>query len=62
MTTYPYRWRVRTRLPERFGQLLRVIIRGGMNSALVEFDDGHRCVTSRNYFRKMTPRHAKRRS
>jgi hypothetical protein len=41
------------RLPARHGQLLRVLIRGGMNSALVEFEDGFRCVTSRNYFRKI---------
>ncbi len=42
---YPYYWRVRTRLPERFGQHLRVIVRGGMNSALVEFQDGSRFVS-----------------
>lgn len=49
---YPYVWRVRTRLAHRKGQSCRVLIRGGMNSALVEFEDGFRCVTSRNYFRK----------
>jgi hypothetical protein len=54
-TNYPYYWRVRTRLPERYGQRLRVLIRGGMNSALVEFADGFRCVTSRNYIRKARP-------
>ena len=48
-----YRWRVHTRLPERFGQTCRVLIRGGMNSALVEFLDGARVVTSRNYVRKI---------
>lgn len=45
-------WRVRTRLPERFGQRCRVVIRGGMNSALVEFEDGYQVITSRNYMRK----------
>lgn len=54
--TYPYFWRVRTRLPHRFGQHLRVVVRAGMNSALIEFDDGTRVVTSRNYFRKHTSR------
>lgn len=49
---FPYRWRVHTRLPHRFGQRLRVLIRGGMNSCLVEFQDGFRAVTSRNYMRK----------
>jgi hypothetical protein len=48
----PYIWRVRSRLPERFGQPCRVIVRGRMNSALVEFEDGYRVVTSRNYIRK----------
>ncbi len=47
-----YRWRVRTRLPERFGQRCRVLVRGGMNSCLVEFEDGARYVTSRNYVRR----------
>lgn len=28
MPDYPYYWRVRTRLPERFGQRLRVLARG----------------------------------
>jgi hypothetical protein len=49
---YPYYWRVRTRYPERFGQRCKVIVRGKMNSCLVEFDDGYKTVTSRNYIRK----------
>ena len=51
---WPYVWRVRTRLGERFGQACRVIVRGAMNSALVEFEDGRRFVTSRNYLRRRT--------
>lgn len=47
-----YRWRVRTRLPERFGQLCSVVVRGGMNSCIVQFQDGFRTITSRNYLRK----------
>lgn len=55
-TPYIYRWRVRTRLAHRFGQLCRVIIRAGeMNSCLVEFQDGQRHVTSRNFLRKDNP-------
>jgi len=50
---YPYRWRVHTRLPERFGQRLRVICRGTMNSCEVEFEDGYRAITSRWYMRKV---------
>lgn len=46
-------WRWRTNLPERFGQRLRVLARGRMNSALVEFEDGERHVVSRFAFRKV---------
>lgn len=49
---YPYYWRVRTRYPERFGQRCAVLVRGKMNSCLVQFEDGHKTVTSRNYVRK----------
>jgi len=53
---YPYIWRVKTRLPERFGQRCAVLVRSKtMNSALVEFEDGHLVVTSRNYLRKAKP-------
>lgn len=48
----PYYWRVRSRLPERFGQFCRILARGKKNNALVEFADGYRVVTSRNYVRK----------
>jgi len=36
----------------RKGQLCRVIVRGRMNSAWVEFEDGFQAVTSRNALRK----------
>jgi hypothetical protein len=49
-----YRWRVRARLPVRFGTHCRVLARGKMNSALVQFiADGKRVITSRNYLRKV---------
>lgn len=51
---FQYYWRVKTRLPERFGQACRVLARGKMNSCLVEFEDGYRVITSRNYFRKIS--------
>jgi hypothetical protein len=53
MNDFPYFWRVRTRFPERKGSRCRVLIRGKMNSCLVEFEDGFRVVTSRNYVRKI---------
>jgi hypothetical protein len=53
MSEQLYRWLWRKRLPERYGQTFRVICRGAMNSCLIEFDDGWRCVTSRNALRKI---------
>lgn len=55
MIAKTYFWRVKTRLPERYRQKCIVLIRGGMNSALVQFEDGFKCVTSRNYYRKAKP-------
>jgi hypothetical protein len=52
-TEFKYIWRVKTRLPERQGQRCRVLVRGSMNSCLVEFEDGYKVVTSRNYLRKV---------
>jgi hypothetical protein len=49
---YPYVWTWKTRLPDRRGQHLKVIVRGALNSCLVEFADGQRFVTSRNALRK----------
>lgn len=47
-----YRWRVRTRLPERFGQRCKILVTARrMNSVLVEFEDGYKVVTSRWYVR-----------
>lgn len=47
------RWYWRARLPERHGQTFRVICRGKLNSALIEFGDGFRVVTSRNALRRV---------
>lgn len=53
MSEHPYVWRVRARLPERYGTRCRVLVRGKMNSALVQFEDGYKVVTSRNYLRRV---------
>lgn len=51
-----YRWHWKARMPERHGQLFRVLVRGKLNSCLVEFiNDGWRMVTSRNALRKDKP-------
>jgi hypothetical protein len=51
--TFDRVWYWRKRLTERKGQRCRIIARGGMNSALVEFEDGFRVVTSRFAIRKV---------
>lgn len=52
MPDYPLYWRVRKWLPNRYGQACRIVARGAMNAALVEFEDGYRAVTSRWFVRK----------
>lgn len=39
-------------LGKRKGHACRVIVRGAQNSALIEFEDGYRVITSRNGLRK----------
>jgi hypothetical protein len=51
-TDYPLVWWWRARLPGRKGQRCRVLVRGRMNSVLVEFEDGFRVVTSRFAIRR----------
>ena len=47
-----YIWRVKTRLPERYMTVCKVLARGKRNTCLVEFEDGYRVTTSRNYLIK----------
>lgn len=47
---YIFRWRKLG--PERFNKRCKVIVRGAMNSCLIEFEDGFRVVTSRNALMK----------
>lgn len=53
---FPLVWHWRKKLPERKGQPCRVLVRGGMGSVLVEFEDGRRVVTSRHAVRPAEPR------
>jgi hypothetical protein len=53
MNELTHTWRWRSKLPERYGQRCRVLTRGRMNSALVEFADGERVITSRYAVRKV---------
>jgi hypothetical protein len=54
MQHFPYVWAWRSRPADRDrkGERCRVLVRGAMNSALVEFEDGARFVTSRNGLRR----------
>ena len=45
-------WWWRANLPERKGQRCRVLARGTMNSALIEFEDGVKHVVSRFAIRR----------
>lgn len=55
----PYRWFWRQQPHRVFdrcrkGEVCRLVARGLMNSALIEFEDGYRVVTSRNGLRRAT--------
>lgn len=55
--TYRYVWGPRFRvrgLPvlDRKGEICRLLVRGSMNSALVEFADGYQAVVSRHALRR----------
>lgn len=53
---YRYAWRNNSKRATLHGRLCRVIARGRMNSALVEFpDNGQRECVSRNALRKFKP-------
>ena len=54
MTLYRYGWRNNSKRAALHGRVCRVVCRGKMNSALVEFtDNGQREVISRNALRKL---------
>lgn len=44
---FDYVWYWRVKLGDRKGHPCRVVTRGALNSALVEFEDGYRVLTSR---------------
>lgn len=48
MMIYIYAWKNNSKRQSLFGRHCRVLARGRMNSALVEFDDGQKEVISRN--------------
>ena len=57
---YPYAWYWRKNLPERKGQPCRVLVRGKMNTILVEFEDGFKTTASRYAVRLRKPKPLKK--
>lgn len=56
--TYRYSWGPRFVVPglpvlSRKGEACRMLARGAMNSALVEFEDGYQAIVSRNALRRI---------
>lgn len=49
---YVYRWRNNEKRASLYGSACRVLARGALNSALVEFENGQREVISRNALRR----------
>jgi len=57
VTLYRYAWRNNSKRETLQNRICRVLVRGAMNSALVEFvDNGQREVISRNAIRKAKTR------
>lgn len=49
-----YRWYCRKRMPDRVGELFRVLARGRLNACMVRFErDGWVVITSRNALRRV---------
>jgi len=51
--SFKYYWFWLSKLGDRKNQRLRVLARGKMNSALVEFEDGYQAIVSRNAYRRI---------
>ena len=50
--SFDHIWFWKSRLPSRKGSSCRVLVRGRMNSILVEFLDGYKVITSRYAVRR----------
>lgn len=50
---FDHEWYWRKKLPERKGELCRILVMGKTNSVLVEFKDGYRVITSRFAVRRV---------
>lgn len=50
---YEYRWSNNPKRARMFGRICKVLARGKMNSCSVEFENGERCIISRNALKKV---------
>lgn len=60
--THYYAWKNNSRRAELYGRHCRIVARGTMNSIMIEFADGERCVVSRNSVRRLEANPTKERS
>jgi hypothetical protein len=56
---YPYffSWKNNEKRAQLYGRRMRVLVRAGRNSALVEFENGQKEIISRNAIRKFKGNH-----
>jgi len=54
LINYIYKWKNNSKRQSLYGKHCRVLARGKMNSALVEFENGDREVISRNALRRLS--------
>lgn len=55
MYPYYFAWKNNQKRATLYRRRCRVVARGKMNSALVEFEDGQREIISRNALRRLAP-------
>lgn len=56
MFEYYYAWKNNEKRQTLYKRACRVVARGGMNSCLIEFENGQREVVSRNAVKRLTKR------
>ena len=56
MYPYFYTWKNNEKRETLYKRACRVLVRGRMNSCLIEFENGQREVVSRNAVKRQTPR------
>ena len=50
---YYYAWKNNEKRATMYKRACRVLVRGAMNSCLIEFENGERCCVSRNAIRRI---------